>query len=246
MKLILLGYGRMGHAIEAEALKRGHTLALVLDSPDYTRLDAFSGAADTVAIDFTQPDQAVPNAHACLERKIPIVIGTTGWQTSYAEVAQAFGEQAGALLTASNFSPGVNFMLGLVRQMAAFTERFPEFKGHLSEVHHIHKKDAPSGTAVSLADAYLSGTRLTKGWKGEEHAYGRYRGCPPYLPIEALREEEVFGIHTLKLDSELESLELRHEAKDRSVFAAGAVTAAEWLNGKTGVFGMKDVLGIDN
>jgi 4-hydroxy-tetrahydrodipicolinate reductase len=207
-------------------------------------LDDLANAADVVAIDFTQPDQAAKNANACLERKLPIVIGTTGWQAEYAAVAEAFRNKGGALLTASNFSPGVNFMLGVARQMAAFAEKFPEFAASLAEVHHVHKKDAPSGTAVSLADAYLGGSQTLKGWKGEEHAYGRYRGCPPYLPIVAERMEEVFGVHTLHLSSDTEELSLAHTAKDRTVFAKGALTAAEWLLGKTGVFGMDDVLGL--
>ena len=246
MNIILLGYGRMGQAIEMEAKRRGHAVALILDAPDYLKLDAFAGAKDTVAIDFTQPEQAKPNALACLAREIPIVIGTTGWQQEYPNVADAFKQGKGALLTASNFSPGVNFMLGLARQMATFTERFPEFAGTLTEIHHTGKKDAPSGTAVSLADAYLSGTQSIKGWKGEGHAYARYRGCPPYLPIDAKREEEVFGIHTLTIASPTEEITLSHTAKDRRVFAAGALSAAEWLIGKTGVFTMQDVLGFEN
>ncbi len=244
MNLILLGYGRMGKAVEAEALAKGHSIALALDTPDYAQLDAFTNQPGVVAIDFSVPDQAVPNAMACLARKIPLVVGTTGWQREYPAVAEAFRTQGGALLVASNFSPGVNFMLGLARQMAAFAERFPAFVPHLSEVHHTRKLDAPSGTAVSLADAYLSGSKKLTGWKGEAHAYGRYQGCPPYLPIEALREEEVFGIHTLTMASDLEEISLRHEAKDRSVFAAGAVAAAEWMVGRRGVFTMQDVLGL--
>lgn len=244
MNLVLLGYGRMGKAVEAEALRRGHTIAAALDKPDYARLDAFARQPGTVAIDFTQPDQAVPNAQACLERQIALVVGTTGWQKDYPAVADAFASQGGALLVASNFSPGVQFMLGLARQMAAFAERFPAFRPHLAEVHHTQKLDAPSGTAVSLADAYLSGAKGLSGWKGEGHAFGRYKGCPPYLPIEALREEAVFGIHTLTLSSDLEEITLRHEAKDRTVFAAGAVAAAEWLAGRQGVFTMQDVLGL--
>jgi len=244
MNIVLLGYGRMGHAIEEEALKRGHTISLILDRADYSQLDTFCQVANGVAIDFTQPDQAVPNAEACLQRDIPIVIGTTGWHTQYQAVKEAFLVRGGALLTASNFSPGVNFMLGLARQMAAFSDRFPEFVASMTEIHHTQKKDAPSGTAVSLADAFLEGSQLLQGWKGEAEAYGSYRGCPPYITIEALREDEVFGIHTLTLASPTEELALSHVAKDRAVFAAGAVTAAEWLVGKKGVFTMQDVLGL--
>jgi len=244
MNIILLGYGRMGHAIEAEAAKLGHSVVLILDGPEHEKLNPFKNAPETIAIDFTQPDQAVPNATACLERQIPIVIGTTGWQPQYPALKQAFIEKGGTLLTASNFSPGVNFMFALAERMAAFANRFPAFAPTLTEVHHTHKKDAPSGTAVSLADAYLSSSTALKGWKGEQVAFGRYRGCPPYLPLVAEREEEVFGIHTLSLKGPGEELTLTHTAQDRAVFAAGAVAAAEWLVGKIGVYTMQDVLGL--
>jgi len=244
MDIILLGYGRMGKAIEAEAQRRGHRIAQVLDTPQYASLDQFAHALGLVAIDFTQPDQAVPNAYACLERGIPLVVGTTGWQKEYPLVKEAFEQKNGALLTASNFSPGVNFMLGLARQMAAFADKFPGFTPSLTEVHHLHKVDAPSGTAVSIADAFLQGTQHYKGWKGEQTAFGKYRGCPPYLPIDALREQDVFGVHTLHLQSASEDLTLSHTAKDRTVFAAGAVAAAEWLLSKKGVYTMQDVLGL--
>lgn len=233
MKIALFGYGKMGKAIEKIALKRGHTIVARIDMG---MLDADFSMAD-VAIDFSVPGEAFNNINKCFNKNIPIVCGTTGWLDKFDEAKQLCKEKNGAFIYASNFSLGVNLFFELNRQLATMMNRFKEYKVHIEETHHTQKLDAPSGTAITLAEGIIDSSDL-KAWKlGVTES-------PDEIPITSKRIDNVPGIHTITYASEVDEIEIMHSAKSREGFALGAVIAAEWLKGKTGIFTMKDVLGI--
>lgn len=221
MKIALLGYGKMGHAIEALAAERGHEVCLRLDKDDAwpERMDA------DVAIEFTTPATAVENMKRCLERGIPVVCGTTGWYDGYETVVSECKRLNGRLFTATNFSIGMNIMFALNRRLAELMRGRDGYRVSISETHHIHKLDAPSGTAITLRDQIVdSGKRVE-------------------VPIESFRVGEVPGTHTVTYDSEIDTLTLTHEAHSRKGLAMGALVAAEFLaKAGPGVYTMKDVL----
>ena len=233
MKIALLGYGRMGQAIEKFALQRAHQIVFTLDK-DSAQGDL--SKAD-VAINFSVPQSAVANIKSALEKQIPVVSGTTGWLDDYEEVAAFCKAQNTGFLYASNFSIGVNLFFKINTLVAKLMKSHQEdYQPSLEEIHHIHKLDAPSGTALSLADSVLNES-LFKEWELDGNSKTK-------LNIHSKREGEVPGTHTLKYTSSIDEISLKHEAFSRDGFALGAVIAAEWLMGKKGVFGMKDVLNI--
>ena len=233
MKIALLGYGRMGQAIEKFALQRAHQIVFTLDK-DSAQGDL--SKAD-VAINFSVPQSAVENIKSALEKQIPVVSGTTGWLDDYEEVAAFCKAQNTGFLYASNFSIGVNLFFKINTLVAKLMKSHQEdYQPSLEEIHHIHKLDAPSGTALSLADSVLNES-LFKEWELDGNSKTK-------LNIHSKREGEVPGTHTLKYTSCIDEISLKHEAFSRDGFALGAVIAAEWLMGKKGVFGMKDVLNI--
>ncbi len=231
MKIALLGYGRMGKTIEKLATERGHSIVKTIDqNDDYD----FNGA--DVAIDFSVPTAAVDNISACLKAGIPVVSGTTGWLDSYDDMVALCKEKEGAFIYASNFSVGVNIFFELNKQLAKMMKNLEDYDVSMTEVHHIHKLDAPSGTAITLAEGILENSNKSD-WVLDNQEEGK-------ITINAVREGEVPGTHNIQYKSAVDEITIEHKAQNRNGFALGAVIAAEWLKDKTGVFSMKDVLGL--
>ena len=235
MKIALLGYGKMGRLIEKIATERRHEIV--------ARIDEHTGAADLreadVAIDFSTPKAAPGNILNCLEAKVPVVCGTTGWNEEYPRIQAEVKKQDGALLRSSNFSLGVNLFFELNKYLARLMEPFPQYRATETEIHHIHKLDAPSGTAITLAEGIVRENNRYDGWQLEEDG----KAIPENsIGIQAIREGEVPGIHTVAYTSSVDSIKIRHEAFSREGFAMGAVIAAEWIVGRKGIFSMRDVL----
>ena len=230
MKIALLGYGKMGKAIEQIALQRGHDIVLRKSSDDsYDGLET----AD-VAIDFSVPTSAVVNITTCLNAGIPIVSGTTGWLEDCEIMTKLCKEKNGAFIYGSNFSLGVNIFFKLNVQLAKIMARFPDYKVAMEEIHHTQKLDAPSGTAITLAKDIIEHSDYSS-WALEN-------AKPDEILIDAQRIDKVPGTHTVFYNSTVDTIEIKHTAHSRDGFALGAVLASEWIIGKNGVFTMKDVL----
>lgn len=240
MKIALIGYGKMGHEIERILVSRGHTLPLIIDLNNTDQLTAENLAGCDVAIEFTTPATAYGNIVTCLKAGIPVVCGTTAWLDKLPEVKALCERTHGAFFYASNYSVGVNIFFAINRQLAQMMNRFPEYDVTLNEVHHVQKKDAPSGTAVTLAEDILAGIDRKSSW-----FLGTTTDADK-LEVTAQRRAMVPGIHTVVWESDADIITIEHNAKNRSGFAMGAVLAAEFLADKRGagkVFGMKDLLG---
>lgn len=232
MKIALLGYGKMGKVIERIALERGHEIVLKKD--EFNTYDGLSTA--DVAIDFSVPSAAVDNISASFNANVPVVSGTTGWLEHYDEMIALCNKKKGGFISSSNFSLGVNIFFGLNEYLAKIMNQFDSYKVTMEEIHHIHKLDAPSGTAISLAQGVIQNSDYSN-WTLDEAKKGE-------IHIEAKRIGEVPGTHTVNYDSAIDSIEIKHTAHNREGFALGAVIAAEWLAGKQGIFTMKDVLNL--
>lgn len=233
MKIALVGYGKMGKIIDVIATERGHEVVARLNE---TPTSASLNNPDVV-IEFSQPEGAFDNIASCLALGIPVVCGTTGWLDRKSEVERMAEEKGTAFLYGSNFSLGVNLFFALNEKLAPLMRPFGEYGVQLEEIHHTHKKDAPSGTAISLAEGILKHDDRFSGWKLDQTQGER-------LGIVAFREDEVPGTHRVYYRSEVDEIEIKHTAFNRNGFALGAVVAAEWIKGKQGVFSMKDVLGL--
>jgi 4-hydroxy-tetrahydrodipicolinate reductase len=236
MKLALIGYGKMGKEIEAIAVSRGHEIKLIIDIDNQNDLTAENLSNCDAAIEFTIPSSAVENYYKCFDAGIPVISGTTGWLNRREEVVERCREKRGTFFYGSNFSIGVNLFFELNKTLARLMAGHPEYKPLMTEVHHTKKLDAPSGTALSLAEDIISLlpriNKLTEGTTAEEHE----------LPVKSERTGEVPGIHTIRYDSEADFIEITHSAKSRKGFALGVVLAAEFSLGKTGILTMKDML----
>jgi len=233
MKIALVGYGRMGRIIDEIALKRGHeVVARLKETPTAENLNN-----PDVVIEFSLPEVAFNNIKACLENRIPVICGTTGWLERKSEVEQLAVENETAFLYGSNFSLGVNLFFALNEKLADLMKNVDEYSCQLEEIHHIHKLDAPSGTAISLAEGIIKNNNKFDAWKLEETQEKN-------LGIFAIRENEVPGTHSVYYRSEVDEIEIKHTAYNRNGFALGAVVAAEWIKDKKGNFTMKDVLGL--
>jgi 4-hydroxy-tetrahydrodipicolinate reductase len=232
MKILLLGYGKMGKAIENIALERGHEIAGRIDSKDLSRIT--TSKAD-VAIEFSQPEAAFDNIKACLENHIPVACGTTGWLDKKEDVEKLAAQHNGTFFYASNYSVGVNIFFRLNQKLAAMMKTFDQYSVSIDETHHTGKKDAPSGTAITLADGII-GQGIKRTWVNEPS------DNKESLIINSFRINEVPGTHSVKYTSVIDDLEIRHIAHSREGFARGAVMVAEWLPGKKGVLGMDDFL----
>ena len=230
----------MGREIEKAALARGHQILAILDTPDDWKVHKSLLSQAGVAIDFSTPDSALNNIRRCFDIRLPVVVGTTGWQEYSGLVRKWCSDEQQAVFVASNFSIGVNILYSLTDKLSKMMDRFEDYEISIEEIHHIHKLDAPSGTAIRLADIILSGVRRKKHW------VNRTQSSPEELEIISGREDEITGIHTIRCESESDRLILRHEAKSRKGFAVGAILAAEWLAGKKGYFEMKDLLSSQN
>ena len=233
MKIALVGYGKMGKIIDEIATKRGHeVVARLHETPTADNLNN-----PDVVIEFSLPEVAFDNIKACLENKIPVICGTTGWLERKAEVENLAIENGTAFLYGSNFSLGVNLFFALNEKLADLMKNVDEYSCQLEEIHHIHKLDAPSGTAISLAEGIFKNNPKYNAWKLEETQNKN-------LGIFAIREDEVPGTHSVFYKSEVDEIEIKHTAFNRNGFALGAVVAAEWIKDKKGNFAMKDVLGL--
>ena len=223
MKIALIGYGKMGHMIESIARERGHEIVCIIDQDNLDEFESNAFASADVAIEFTTPQTAANNILRAWKAGVPVVCGTTGWDVSEFRMNYELRGDKIGLLWSSNYSIGVNILFALNKQLAKFIEAYPEYTPHMTEVHHIHKLDAPSGTAKTLQEA-IGDDRLK------------------INDIESIREGEVAGIHTVTWDSEIDTISISHSAKSRKGFALGAVIAAEWMKGKTGWHDFSEVI----
>lgn len=235
MKILLLGYGKMGKTIEKIVLERGHMIVGKIDKHNRADMDQLQSTDVDVAIEFSSPESAFDNITYCLKKGWSIVSGTTGWLEHRAEIEELCKEKNGSFFYASNYSIGVNLFFRLNRQLARLMNG-QGYHASMTEIHHIHKLDAPSGTAITLAEEVLEETADLEGWKLAPED-GRN-----YLQIVSEREGEVPGTHIVRYDSEVDRIEISHTAHNRLGFALGAVISAEWLSGRQGVFGMNDLL----
>ena len=235
MKIALIGYGKMGKTIENIAVQRGHEIVLRLDvnnTEDFKRL----GEAD-IAIEFTRPESAFENIKQCIAAKVPVVSGTTGWLDLYQTVSQLCLQNDSAFFYASNYSIGVNIFFEINRQLALMMNNYPMYDVRMEETHHTQKLDAPSGTAITLANSILENVSRKTKWACNTE------GSAEAINITAKRIDPAPGTHVVTYDSAIDTIEIAHTAHSREGFATGAVLAAEWLLGKKGVFSMKDMLG---
>jgi 4-hydroxy-tetrahydrodipicolinate reductase len=233
MKILLVGYGKMGKTIERIAVERGHEIAGRIDVGNPQDMDTVN--AD-VAIEFSHPDAAFENVKRCLERKIPVVCGTTGWLNRKAEIEALTNQQQGTFFYASNYSLGVNVFFKVNEYLAKLMGQFKAYDITLDEIHHTEKKDAPSGTAITLAEGVLRHVNHKKSWVNKTSPN------PEDLSIRSFRIDQVPGTHVVKYSSLLDDLEIKHIAHTREGFALGAVMVAEWLRGRQGVLNMDDFL----
>ena len=234
MKIALIGYGKMGKTIEQIAKDRGHEIVSIIDIDNLQDFESEAFKSADVAIEFTRPDVALGNVRKCFAARVPVVVGTTGWNLN--DVKEELEANGNTLFWASNFSLGVNIFAAVNRYLAKIMNGFPEYNVEMEEVHHIHKLDAPSGTAITLAEDILKNLDRKQAWTKEAE------NSASDLAIKSIREGEVPGIHTITYVSPVDSITITHDAKSRAGFALGAVVAAEFTAGKKGLLGMCDML----
>ncbi|WP_436416132.1 4-hydroxy-tetrahydrodipicolinate reductase [Petrimonas sp.] len=240
MKIALIGYGKMGHEIEKIALQRGHEIVCTIDINENDKFNSPEFKSADVAIEFTSPDSALQNYRSAFAANVPVVSGTTGWLEHLGEIKQACETNGKTFFYASNFSLGVNIFFALNNYLAKIMNQFPDYDVRMEETHHIHKLDAPSGTAITLAEGILDNLDRKKSWLLNETKNENE------LQIKAFREGEAPGLHTVIYESEADSIRITHDAKSRKGFALGAVLAAEFTKDKKGFLGMKDMLKLDD
>ncbi len=238
MNIALLGYGNMGKEIEQIALERGHTIDLIIDITNLDDLCKEKFAGIDVAMEFTTPMSALNNILFCIENKIPVVTGSTGWKDHLDQVEKLCRDKNGSLFYSSNFSPGVNITFAINEYLAKLMNRLPGYDIKITETHHTRKLDAPSGTAISLAEQIIMNNKSVKKWALQE------KDKAETILIEAIRENDVKGIHEVKYESEIDIIALKHYAKSRKGFAEGAMLAAEFIVSNKGIYTMRDLLGI--
>lgn len=236
MNILLLGYGKMGKTIEKIAVGRGHTIVGRIDETSKSDLQKFSGENTDVAIEFSQPDAAFDNIKYCMQHNIPTISGTTGWLDKMPIIEDLCQQNEGAFFYASNFSVGVNLFFKLNERLAKLMTPFDEYNIEIEEIHHTQKKDAPSGTAITLAEGIIRNNDEKAHWEldqiSDEEA----------IPIYAKRIDQVPGTHTIRYKSVVDDIEIKHTAHSRQGFAQGAVIVSEWLKDKKGVLSMDDFL----
>ena len=238
MHIGIIGYGKMGREIEKSALKNGHSIEFIIDENNTEDLNNNNLKKIDVAIEFTSPVAAFENIRKCLEAKTPVVSGTTGWLAKYNEAIKLCRKINGSFLYASNFSIGANILFHLNIRLAKIMNNIELYDVEINETHHTTKLDSPSGTAITLADSIIKSIERKKEWKNE-HTVNKQT-----LSIISERKDTVPGTHIIKYNSNVDCIELKHEAKSREGFAFGAIFAAEFIQNKKGVYKMEDVLGI--
>jgi 4-hydroxy-tetrahydrodipicolinate reductase len=236
MKIALLGYGKMGQEIEKLAVKKGHEIVVIFDSLEDWENDGELLTEADVAIDFSTPVSIVENIYHCFDAGIPMVIGTTGWLDDLEKVQQDCAKRDQCLFFAPNYSIGVNLFFNVNRFLASMMSKWEEYEVSIEETHHIHKQDAPSGTAIILANDIIRNTERKEKWVKETVEN------PEELGIKSYRTDNVPGTHIVRYESEEDCIEIVHTAKSRKGFAMGALMAAEWVIGKKGFFDMKNLL----
>lgn len=236
MKIALIGYGKMGQAIEKIAVARHHEICCRIDAGEEAKFKSEEFINSDVAIEFTTPQSALSNYYKAFEANVPVVSGTTGWLEHLDELKELIRKENKTFFYASNFSLGVNVFLSVNNYLAKLMNNFPEYNVRMDETHHIHKKDVPSGTAITLAEGIIQNLDSKDSWTLKQDATSNQ------LLINAFREGEVPGRHTITYDSNIDSIQITHDAKSREGFALGAVIAAEFLKDKKGFYGMKDLL----
>lgn len=236
MKIALIGYGKMGHEIEKIAIERGHTIVSIIDANNTSDFDSPEFKSADVAIEFSMPSSALDNYRKCFAARVPVVAGTTGWLEHMDEVKKACSEDGQTFFYASNYSLGVNIFFALNKYLAKIMNAYPSYDVKMEETHHIHKLDAPSGTAITLAEGVIENIDRKDRWNLEVEEKDTD------LAIHCIREGEVPGIHEIMYESEADIISIKHDAKNRKGFALGAVLAAEFTKGKKGFLGMNDML----
>lgn len=236
MNIALIGYGKMGKEIEQIAVSRGHTITLKVDVTNASSYTIEELKKADVAIEFSTPESAINNIYKCFDAGVPVVVGTTGWMNKLEEVKQKCSSQKQSLFYASNYSIGVNLFFKLNEYLAKLMNNYPAYNVSMEEIHHVHKLDAPSGTAISLANQVIENIEAKQKWINDKTTN------PAELGIVSKRIDEVPGTHTVTYSSEVDEISMTHIAHSRKGFALGAVIAAEWIKGKTGVFGMDDLM----
>lgn len=234
MKIALIGYGKMGHAIERVALSRGHEIVAVVDVASADKIDSEKFRSADVAIEFSVPAAARANVEAALEQGVAVVCGTTGWGEGLAELRENMPEGA-SLMWSGNYSLGVNLFFAANKYLARLMSQFPEYTPDMTETHHVHKLDHPSGTALMAAEDIIAANSRLDGWSEEPEGESK-------LLINHIRHGEVAGIHRVTWESAVDSISLEHSAKSRDGFALGAVMAAEWLAGHKGYHPISDMM----
>jgi 4-hydroxy-tetrahydrodipicolinate reductase len=232
MNVALFGYGKMGKMIEQIVIKRGHHVCAKIDvgttDIDFAKMD--------VAIDFSMPSVAYENIKQCIDHNVPVISGTTGWLKDYDNAVALCNEKKGAFIYASNYSLGVNIFFEMNAYLAKMMQHLDQYKIRMEEIHHTQKLDAPSGTAITLAEGVMANSRYKK-WSLDQ-------GGEDEIVITSKRIDDVPGTHLVEYHSKVDCIEIKHTAHNREGFALGAVIAAEWIIGKTGVFTMRDVLNL--
>lgn len=241
MKIALIGYGKMGHEIEKIARERGHNIVCTIDVNEGEKFSSPEFKSADVAIEFTAPQSAMQNYRRSFAADVPVVSGTTGWLAQIDEIKEACEKNGKTFFYASNFSLGVNLFFALNNYLASLMNRYPDYDVRMEETHHIHKLDAPSGTAITLAEGILAHIDQKKEW-----ALAGEAKDDTVVPIEAFREGEVPGIHTVIYESAADSIRITHDAKNRAGFALGAVLAAEFTKGRKGFLTMNDMLDLSS
>jgi 4-hydroxy-tetrahydrodipicolinate reductase len=237
MNIALIGYGRMGNEVAEMASKRGHAITLIIDIDNQNDLVAGKFSAIDAVIEFTSPEAAFGNVMKCMEMGVPVVSGSTGWVKEIGKVEAKCIESGTSFIHSSNFSVGVNILFRLNSELARIMGNYGDYSVSIEEIHHTKKLDAPSGTAITLADGIVSVNPDYDGWSFPENK------TDTKIPITSVREGSVPGTHTIEWHSEIDKISLRHEAFGRKGFALGAVLAAEYISSRKGVFKMSDVLG---
>ncbi len=248
MNIALSGYGKMGKIIEKIALDRKHEIVLIIDHDNLHEMTAENLQKADVVIEFSTPDSVLDNIQKCIDAGVPVVVGTTGWYDHIANLQEQVADTNGTLLYASNFSVGVNIFFHVNKVLAKLMNKYPYYEVQVEEIHHTQKLDAPSGTAITIAEGIIAGLDAKQEWKNVLTDGGTAVDDTiknNQLLIESLRIDSVPGTHTVLYDSDVDSIEFKHTAHNRSGFALGAVLAAEWLQGKTGFYTAADMFSFD-
>ncbi len=236
LNILLIGFGRMGHEIKQVAEERQHNVFLTIDNDNQDDFSPENLKKADVAIEFSVPDAAYDNIMKCMKNNVPVVSGTTGWLDKFYDIRKYCLENESSFFYASNFSIGVNLLFNVNRHLAKMMDQYSNYQVSIEETHHKHKLDAPSGTAVTIAESIIEEMNRINEWKEES------TDSEEAIPVKSIRKNEIPGIHKVTYESEFDTIEIKHSAKSRKGFALGAIVAAEYIYNKSGMFSMDDLL----